>query len=1399
GWYQQRNDAKQAARSAANRLANRPAPARTGPATDRVGPGTLAMRDGAPSRPSTSTPARPAAQVGPGTLAGRDGAASHPSAGNPAHATGKDIAEPEGPRNQDPLRPGSPDGTAASGTGSATPGAGDPGTGTPTLRTERSDGTSDAGKPDVKGKPPEMKDDSDKSQLPPPGDSATDSSSNGNHGTSVRDVTAAAKAAAERKALEHDIEAELRNGGLRRANAADNAVAELARILNADRATVRQLIDLNPYFEVVQNGRGPKIVARMAGGSAPLHPDELARLGSQSVEDILAAIGHSETAALADLAAARPNEGTTTDVATAITRALNEAPPAQAALNRTTFYLRHAEGLTVPEIAALVGKSRGDVQARLGHIRERIQRNLSHQLEPPVARGDGPIERANAMDATREQRRLQPYIRDEMIKEAKQIDTARGRHEPRGPAARRIEPPTPTSDHNYWDAPVMQENRSTIKAAYEPWNELATVPAEQWFQVERAKRAELEERTAKGEDQATLLRDHIALTAEQTRRQHAGGGEHGIQLHPVQMTAFLVMAKGARLREVRRAFLKEASSKQGRGVVVDVLTGEGKTRVWTMLASWRALNRDAQGVHVMTTKQDLVDRDIETYQQVLGEMHGRDAAGNQVFRIGRRHENQSEQEIRAAYEAPITYGTYSQFLFDRLGDLFTRSTEQRVQRGHSNLIIDEIDVPTVQRGSNPHILGEEAVGAVSRADAHYWAAQLAVDMLVGGRSTRYRYVRARPRDGKVFTLRGQRAVKALARKQLHDGNLADAEQAVLALLNHHKDSGYILTEDHILGIMDNLNGYALLSHKYRNGLQEALHAKHGLPIGLPQRTLGQITIRDYMDLYDTTEGATGTGKAHEEIFGDVFDMEVVQIPSALKILSENRGYTTYLTRRGSEAGAAAAVAPVLRQGRPVLLHGFYVATSERIGELLRSEHGIEAVVVNGRPELAGLLDEVAANAGQIGAVTSSTLITARGTDIAINEIVNEAGGLHEINVGTFRTDAGEIQSNGRTGRTAVRDGRQIRQRGSYETFRSTEDEVLAYLTPKDRQRLDKIKKEHGDDPARALDDPALDEIFANAQRRAMEHDAKQLKRNLDNPDLADVAVVQIVEPNAAAESRSEQPSVQQRGAEGTRARELEDAYDAVEQARQEFQTAREAVRSGEEAARTRSVQDEIDLSCSALCRAEANLTTAIQSYRETVAAGLSDASGAGAGREPGNASVDDAPASVDAVQSMVDEAAALAAAGGPARSSSALTRMPNVSATPVRQAQALLALGSVTGATTVLQRLIEDLTVVAQRDGPGWVFSGRTVDAARRAVAMLQRIAGQQEFAASTGSQAASTFERRQLAGLLPVLRGLAASRPTAERAGELLRSGETSAAADALRAIAERTARSAGTSAPAA
>ena len=452
------------------------------------------------------------------------------------------------------------------------------------------------------------------------------------------------------------------------------------------------------------------------------------------------------------------------------------------------------------------------------------------------------------------------------------------------------------------------------------------------------------------------------------------------------------------------------------GNIAEMRTGEGKTLTATMPVYLNALSGD--GVHVVTVNEYLASRDARE----MGELYN--FLG---LTVGLNLTGMSSEEKRAAYAADITYSTNSELGFDYLRDNMVVYKSQMVQRPLNYAVVDETDSILIDEARTPLIIS----GQAEKSTVLYQRA----DMFVKGLKEEEDYTI--DLTSKTISLTDEGINKAEQTFRLP--NLYDVDNSALV---HHidqalranyimlRDIDYVVDEGKVK-IVDGFTGRIMEGRRYSDGLHQAIEAKEGVEVENESKTMATITYQNYFRMYRKLSGMTGTAKTEEEEFREIYNMNVIAIPTNRPIQRIDGHDLIYPSLRSKFRAVVQDIKRRHEVGQPILVGTVAVETSELLSNLLREE-GIPHEVLNAKNHFKEA--EIIMSAGQRGAVTIATNMAGRGTDIKLGKGVKELGGLCVI--GTERHESRRIdnQLRGRSGRQG--------DPGATQFYLSLEDDLM---------------------------------------------------------------------------------------------------------------------------------------------------------------------------------------------------------------------------------------------------------------------------------------------------------------------------------------------------------------------
>ena len=604
-------------------------------------------------------------------------------------------------------------------------------------------------------------------------------------------------------------------------------------------------------------------------------------------------------------------------------------------------------------------------------------------------------------------------------------------------------------------------------------------------------------------------------------RERAGGGAEFAALLP---ETFAAVREAARRTKQMRHFdvqlVGGIALHEGR--IAEMRTGEGKTLVATLTATLNALS--GKGVHIVTVNDYLARRDaawMGPIYQALG------------LTVGVIQSGQKQEEKRQAYLADITYGTNNEFGFDYLRDNMAFSLQDKFQRDLHYAIVDEVDSILIDEARTPLIISGPAEQTTELyRQMNKLAPQLKREIPGEG-------LEAPPQVEGDFTIdeknrqvelteRGHaRVEERLVKMGLLDENDSLYAASNLNLLHHvhaalkahalfKRDVHYMVAKGEIV-IVDEHTGRAMPGRRWSEGIHQAIEAKEGVPIQNESQTLASTTFQNYFRLYEKLAGMTGTADTEAFEFRQIYNLDVVVIPTHMPMVRQDHNDLVYFTIDEKYDAIVADIGDCMERGQPVLVGTASIESSERLSAEL-NKRKISHNVLNAKQHEREA--DIVAQAGAPGAVTIATNMAGRGTDIVLggnweveaaelerpgeaevarikgawrerHDQVIEAGGLHII--GTERHESRRIdnQLRGRSGRQG--------DPGSSRFFLSMEDNLMRIFAS---ERVRRIMQSIGLEEGEAIEHRMVNNAIEKAQRKVEGHNFDIRKNLLEFDDVS---------------------------------------------------------------------------------------------------------------------------------------------------------------------------------------------------------------------------------------------------------------------------------------------------------
>ncbi len=419
------------------------------------------------------------------------------------------------------------------------------------------------------------------------------------------------------------------------------------------------------------------------------------------------------------------------------------------------------------------------------------------------------------------------------------------------------------------------------------------------------------------------------------------------------------------------------------GRISEMKTGEGKTLVATLPAYLNALT--GKGVHVVTVNEYLAKRDSEWMGKVYKFLG---------LSVGLIYSRMPEEDKHKAYNADITYGTNNEFGFDYLRDNMVINQEQMVQRELNYAIVDEIDSILIDEARTPLIISgrsdkssdlyKKADSFVRRLEAKIIIEEDVKDFEQIEDNEKYDYIVDLKAKSASLTQKGiKKAEEYFGLENFNDIDNSEIVHNVNQALRAHgimkKDIDYIVKDKEVL-IVDEFTGRIMYGRRYNNGLHQAIEAKEGVKIADESKTLATITFQNYFRMYEKLSGMTGTAMTEEKEFQEIYNLDVVSIPTNKPLIRNDQVDIIYKNEKAKFNAVVEDIKQSHEKGQPVLVGTTSIENSEKISKLL-NKVGLPHEVLNAKNHEKEA--EIIAQAGKFGAITIATNMAGRGTDIIL--------------------------------------------------------------------------------------------------------------------------------------------------------------------------------------------------------------------------------------------------------------------------------------------------------------------------------------------------------------------------------------------------------------------------------
>jgi preprotein translocase subunit SecA len=563
----------------------------------------------------------------------------------------------------------------------------------------------------------------------------------------------------------------------------------------------------------------------------------------------------------------------------------------------------------------------------------------------------------------------------------------------------------------------------------------------------KAKTKEFKDRLAKGDTLDDILPEAFATVRE------AGKRVLGMEHYHVQLIGGIILHQGR---------------------IAEMKTGEGKTLVCTLPAYLNALTEE--GVIVVTVNDYLAKRDAEQ----MGMIH--EFLG---LKVGVVLHDSTREERQAAYACDITYVTNNELGFDYLRDNMAIYKNELVLRNLKYCIIDEVDSVLIDEARTPLIISGQSGKSTKLYElCDILARQLQRGEYKGERTKMQAIMNEEVEEDGDFIVNEKDKVVNLTEQGIHKveqffhiDNYADPENleiqhnVTLALRAHNlmfRDKDYVVKDDEVL-IVDEFTGRIMPGRRYSDGLHQAIEAKEHVKVKRESKTLATITFQNFFNKFEKKAGMTGTALTEEKEFREIYNMDVVEVPTNKPVIRVDNNDAVFKTKKGKFNAVVQSVIESHEKGQPVLVGTITIETSEMLSEMLRKK-GIPHNVLNAK--FHELEAQIVSEAGRHGAVTIATNMAGRGTDIKLDDEAVAAGGLKII--GTERHESRRIdnQLRGRSGRQG--------DPGESRFYISLEDDLMRLFA---QERLMNIFNSLGVSEDEQIEHKMLSKAIETAQKK----------------------------------------------------------------------------------------------------------------------------------------------------------------------------------------------------------------------------------------------------------------------------------------------------------------------------
>ena len=508
------------------------------------------------------------------------------------------------------------------------------------------------------------------------------------------------------------------------------------------------------------------------------------------------------------------------------------------------------------------------------------------------------------------------------------------------------------------------------------------------------------------------------------------------------------------------------------GKIAEMKTGEGKTLAATLPAYLNALS--GKGVHIITVNDYLARRDTEWMGHVYRFLG---------LSVGTIMHGLDDKERLASYGADITYGTNNEFGFDYLRDNMKFDRDSLVQGELNFAIVDEVDSILIDEARTPLIIS----GPAEKSTDLYYQ----INSLIPRLSKDTHYTIDEKARSAILSEEGvAKAENLLKVDNIYDPKnielLHHINQALKAHALFKRDVDYIVKNGEVI-IVDEFTGRLMPGRRYSEGLHQALEAKENVKIENENQTLATITFQNYFRMYTKLSGMTGTADTEAAEFKKIYDLDVMVMPTNQPMIRRDAPDAIYKTRKEKYNAALDEIVELHKEGQPVLVGTISIDVSEDFSKKLK-KRGIKHTVLNAKNHEKEA--EIIAEAGQMGAVTISTNMAGRGTDIVLGEGVTDLGGLHIL--GTERHESRRIdnQLRGRSGRQG--------DPGSSRFYLALEDDLLRIFGG---ERITGIMEKLGMEEGEPIEHNMISRAIENAQAKVEGHNFDIRKQLIEYDDV----------------------------------------------------------------------------------------------------------------------------------------------------------------------------------------------------------------------------------------------------------------------------------------------------------